>query len=33
LEKIKSLISKKTGLKVDIDVKEVKKPDLNAKIV
>lgn len=33
LEKIKSLISKKTGLKVDVDVKEIKKPDLNAKIV
>ncbi len=32
-EKIENLIAKKTGLKTIINVKEVKKPDLNAKIV
>ena len=33
LEKIQNLLSRKTGKKVLVDVKEIKKPDLNAKIV
>jgi small subunit ribosomal protein S3 len=33
LEKIQNLLSKKTGRKVVVEVKEVKRPDLNAKIV
>lgn len=33
LERIISILSRKTGMKVKIDVKEIKKPDLNAKIV
>ncbi len=33
LEKIQNLLSKKTGRRVVVDVKEIKKPDLNAKIV
>lgn len=33
LERIQALLSKKTGKKVLVDVKELKKPDLNAKIV
>ena len=33
LEKMQNLLSKKTGRKVIVEVKEVKRPDLNAKIV
>ena len=33
LEKIISILSRKTGMKVKIDVKDIKNPDLNAKIV
>jgi len=33
LERIISLISRKTGLKTKIDVKEIKNPELNAKVV
>ena len=33
LEKIISILSRKTGMKVRIDVKDIKNPDLNAKIV
>ena len=33
LEKIQNLLSKKTGRKVVVEVKEIKRPDLNAKIV
>ena len=33
LERITSILSRKTGMNVKIDVKEIKKPDLNAKIV
>ncbi len=33
LEKIIALLSKKTGMKVKVDIKEIKRPDLNAKIV
>jgi len=33
LEKIISILSRKTGMNVKVDVKEIKKPDLNAKIV
>ena len=33
LEKIETKISRKTGKKVKVEVKEIKKPDLNAKIV
>ena len=33
LERIQNLLSKKTGRKVVVEVKEIKKPDLNAKIV
>ena len=33
LERITSILSRKTGMKVKVDVKEIKKPDLNAKIV
>jgi len=33
LEKMQNLLSKKTGRKVVVEVKEVKRPDLNAKIV
>nr|MDD3720081.1 30S ribosomal protein S3 [Candidatus Gracilibacteria bacterium] len=32
-EKIEALISKKIGMKTSLNIKEVKKPDLNAKIV
>jgi len=33
LERIQAILTKKTGRKVVVDVKEIKKPDLNAKIV
>lgn len=33
VENIKSIITKKTGFKAVLNVKEIKKPDLNAKIV
>jgi len=33
LEKIKTILSRKVGMNVKIDVKDIKKPDLNAKIV
>jgi len=33
IERIQNLLSKKTGRKVVVEVKEIKKPDLNAKIV
>ncbi len=33
LEKIISILSRKTGMKVRVDVKDIKNPDLNAKIV
>ena len=33
LERIISILSRKTGMKVRIDVKDIKNPDLNAKIV
>ncbi len=33
LDRITALLTKKTGLKVSVDVKEIKKPELNAKIV
>jgi len=33
LERMISILSRKTGMNVKIDVKEIKKPDLNAKIV
>jgi len=33
LEKIKSILSRKVGMNVKVDVKEIKKPDLNAKVV
>lgn len=33
LEKIISILSRKTGMKVRIDVKDIKNPDLNAKVV
>ncbi|MDQ7010139.1 MAG: 30S ribosomal protein S3 [Candidatus Gracilibacteria bacterium] len=33
LDRIISMLSRKTGMNVKIDVKEIKKPDLNAKIV
>jgi len=33
LEKIENLLSRKTGKKVKVEVKEIKNPDLNAKIV
>lgn len=33
LERITTVLSRKTGMKVKIDVKEIKKPELNAKIV
>jgi len=33
VERIEALITKKTGLKAKLNVKEIRKPDLNAKIV
>ena len=33
LEKIISILSRKVGMKVKIDVKDIKKPELNAKVV
>ena len=33
LEKIQNILAKKTGKKVVVDIKEIKNPDLNAKIV
>ena len=33
LERITSILSRKTGLDVKVDVKEIKNPDLNAKVV
>jgi len=33
LERIISILSRKTGLKVNVDIKEIKKPELNAKVV
>ncbi len=33
LERITSILSRKTGMNVKIDVKEIKNPDLNAKVV
>lgn len=33
LDNIKLVLSRKTGFKVSVDVKEIKKPELNAKIV
>ena len=33
LEKIRSILSRKVGMNVKVDVKEIKKPDLNAKVV
>ncbi len=33
LEKIISILSRKTGMKVRVDVKDIKNPDLNSKIV